>query len=107
MRKWKPNSPKLQQAWSARIDYPASNIDVGDRISVKQQVIVAQIIKKSSDGNDRGNLPNQKDFTAGRIRLRVFHSRWVSSRKTRKRASISPRVSDCRRSVPNFSTAND
>ena len=93
MWKREPDRPQLQQARGARIDHTAGNVDVSDRIAVKQQVIVPQVIKESGNGNDRGDLPDQKHFAAGRLRLQLFHSRWVSSRKTWKRASISPRVS--------------
>src|SRR6266498_3811826 len=104
MRERQPHGSQLQRPRSSGVEYPPRNIHVRYGIAVKQKIVVPQAIQESRYGDGGGDLRNQKDI----VRIGwTFHSRWVNSRKTSKRASISPRVRDCRRSVPNRSTAKD
>src|ERR1700676_678664 len=117
MRQRQPHGAELQQAGSAGVEYAASDINVGDGINVKKQAAVLEIVGERNERDTSSELGNERGFTIPAMHGLDFHpldavssqahSRWVSSRKTWKRASISSRVSDCRRSVPKHSTAND
>src|SRR4029077_2234916 len=112
MRQRQPHRPQLQQTRGARIEDTASDVDVRDGVAVKKDVTVSKI---NEEGNDRGERRQRRDPGDFRfppkvrrvLHVRGLHSRWVSSRKTWKRASISSRVNSCRRSVPKRSTVND
>src|SRR5580698_3670621 len=116
MRQRQPHRAELQQAGSAGVEDPPGGVDVRYGIAVQKQSTVLEIIGERNERDARGQLGHKRSLTIpimsglGFRRLGAgspAHSRWVNSRKTWKRASISSRVSDCRRSVPKRSTAND
>ena len=81
MRQRQPDSPQLQQTWSAGIEYPARNVDVRHRVAVKQDFAAPQVEQEGKNRNARGKPCQQGDFAVpAPDRLRA-HSRWVSSRK--------------------------
>src|SRR5258708_5569520 len=105
MRQREPDGSELQWPGRARVDHAAGDVHVGNRVAKQHELVVAKKIKKRSYGDGRGDLRNQENVSLGGGW--AFHSRWVSSRNTPNRSLISSRVRDCRRSVPNRSTAND
>src|SRR5579884_3670326 len=107
MRQRKPNCPQLQEAGSSRIEYAARNVDMGHCIAEQKNVAA---MHADQQGEDRKASRKDHDDECLAIPAPlgyIGHSRWVSSRNTWKRASISALVKFCNRSVPKRSTAND
>src|SRR5581483_857518 len=107
MRQWKPNSAELQQPGGARIKNPPGDVEMSDSISVEENLAAAEEVKKGNQRNEACDYREDRGLAVPASSRTLSHSRWVNSRKTWKRASISSRVRVCNRSVPNCSTAND
>src|ERR1700730_7726059 len=107
MRQWQPDGAQLQKARGARVEHAAGDVDVRHRVAIEQNLTTPEIEQEGKNRNAGDEPGQQGGFAVPAPDQRSAHSRWVSSRKIRKRASISSRVSNCRRSVPKRSTAND
>src|SRR5579862_7904396 len=107
MRQRQPDRAQLQQAGSERVEKAARDVDVRHRVAIEQDFAAAKV-KEEGENRDAGCKPRQLPGLAVPAPDGCgAHSRCVSSRKIWKRASISSRESDCSRSVPKRSTAND
>jgi len=81
MRQRQPDCPQLQQARCPGIEYAARDVDMRNRIAIKQYVATPEIEQEGKNRNTRGKPRQQGCFAIPAPDRPRPHSRWVSSRK--------------------------